>query len=284
MTDLKTWLRAQIAAVDSIRTTGISRAGYLIAQTWSGALIHVHILETLPKTRAIKRIISENSRVGIGTLFLLNSAAVPADGTTVTPDEALIALHALLRDKIYTYRIDDDDQPRIGQVHLRAFNNRGQEREVWYGPDIPIRNLPSFRVWVTHPHPVRGDWLMATFGSEAFWKQPDYTAGRDAFRREQRRASSDGTQHYTWSQAGWNEGGANGYRTQAPPPPETELDRSYKQLGLTRAASGDDVKSAFRRIAREVHPDVSALPKDEAERRFKAVCAAYTHIKQANGW
>lgn len=285
-TELTTWLRQQIAAVDSVRSTGISRDGYIIAQTWSGVLIHIYLLDSLPKTRQIKRIVTDNSRVGIGTLFILNIAAVPPDGVTIEPDEALIVLHALFRDKVYTYRFDENGQPHIGQVHFKAFNNRGGEREVWYGPDIEVGHLPCYRIWVTQPQPVRGDWLMATFGSDAFWKQPDYTAGRDAFRRQQRRASANGgqgTEYYTWSQTAWNDGGSS-YRTQSPPPPETELDKSYKQLGLTRAAPPEEVKTAFRRLAREVHPDVSTLPKDEAERRFKAICAAYTSIKQANGW
>ncbi|MBK8022695.1 MAG: J domain-containing protein [Chloroflexi bacterium] len=55
-------------------------------------------------------------------------------------------------------------------------------------------------------------------------------------------------------------------------------------MGLTRAATGDEVKAAFRRLAREVHPDVSKLPKAEAEKRFKMLLDAYNRIKVANGW
>ncbi|MGZ8605665.1 MAG: molecular chaperone DnaJ [Actinomycetota bacterium] len=47
----------------------------------------------------------------------------------------------------------------------------------------------------------------------------------------------------------------------------------YEILGLTREASSDDVKKAYRRLAREYHPDVN--PDPAAEERFKEVTAAY---------
>ena len=48
----------------------------------------------------------------------------------------------------------------------------------------------------------------------------------------------------------------------------------YKTLGVDRSASAEDIKKAFRRIARETHPD--ANPDDaEAEARFKQAAEAY---------
>ena len=47
----------------------------------------------------------------------------------------------------------------------------------------------------------------------------------------------------------------------------------YEILGLDRAASDADIKRAFRRLARELHPDVSEAP--DAEERFREVAEAY---------
>ncbi|HSJ50016.1 MAG TPA: molecular chaperone DnaJ [Actinomycetota bacterium] len=47
----------------------------------------------------------------------------------------------------------------------------------------------------------------------------------------------------------------------------------YEILGVGRDASTDDIKKAYRRLAREYHPDVN--PDPVAEERFKEATAAY---------
>ncbi len=270
------WLADQFIAIDSVRVAKLTPESVIVIHTWSGVVIQAHFVDAPIKARAVKRIVQENTRVGVGTLFVVAAEIVPADGARVAPDEGLLALHALFKDKLYTYRLEDG-VPRIGQVHFRQFGR--EEQEVWYGPDVPVRHLPCLRVWVTAPQSIKGNWLIASFGSEAFWKQADYHAGRDAFRGQENRRTG---KYYTWSNPGWTDRGS-GYVTRAEPP-VSQLDRSYEQLGLTREADSDEVKAAFRRLAREVHPDVSNLPKDEAEARFKLLYDAYAFIKSANGW
>jgi len=51
-------------------------------------------------------------------------------------------------------------------------------------------------------------------------------------------------------------------------------DDYYEVLGVSRGASEQDVKKAFRRLARELHPDVNAHDP-EAEEKFKACAEAY---------
>src|SRR5512133_2101072 len=47
----------------------------------------------------------------------------------------------------------------------------------------------------------------------------------------------------------------------------------YEILGIERDASDDDIRKAYRRLARELHPDVNAEPR--SEERFKEVAGAY---------
>src|SRR5438309_4368364 len=47
----------------------------------------------------------------------------------------------------------------------------------------------------------------------------------------------------------------------------------YELLGVARGADEGEIKKAFRRLARELHPDVSEAP--DAEARFREVVEAY---------
>ena len=56
------------------------------------------------------------------------------------------------------------------------------------------------------------------------------------------------------------------------------IDDPYKVLGLSPDASDEDVKRAYRRLAKKYHPDLN--PGDaEAARRMQEVNAAYEQIK-----
>ncbi len=51
----------------------------------------------------------------------------------------------------------------------------------------------------------------------------------------------------------------------------------YEVMGLPRDASQEDIKKAYRRLARKYHPDVSSEP--DAEARFKEIGEAYEVLK-----
>lgn len=53
----------------------------------------------------------------------------------------------------------------------------------------------------------------------------------------------------------------------------------YRILGVERGASDDDIKKAYRRLARRYHPDVSK--EADAEERFKEVSEAYEVLRDA---
>ena len=51
----------------------------------------------------------------------------------------------------------------------------------------------------------------------------------------------------------------------------------YETLGVGRDASQDEIKRAYRRLARRFHPDVSE--EADAEERFKEIGEAYEVLK-----
>jgi molecular chaperone DnaJ len=51
------------------------------------------------------------------------------------------------------------------------------------------------------------------------------------------------------------------------------LSDHYETLGLQRNASSEEIKKAYRKLARELHPDVN--PSEEAQEKFKSVTHAY---------
>ncbi len=49
----------------------------------------------------------------------------------------------------------------------------------------------------------------------------------------------------------------------------------YDVLGVSEDASKEEVKAAFKRLAKKYHPDVAEIAKKEAEEMFKKIAAAY---------
>ena len=54
----------------------------------------------------------------------------------------------------------------------------------------------------------------------------------------------------------------------------------YEVLGVPRSAASDDLKAAFRRLARQYHPDVNKAP--DAEDKFKEINEAYAVLSDSD--
>ncbi|MFM1795821.1 MAG: hypothetical protein RLZZ340_498, partial [Actinomycetota bacterium] len=54
----------------------------------------------------------------------------------------------------------------------------------------------------------------------------------------------------------------------------------YEVLGVSRDATEDQIKKAYRKLARELHPDVNDSP--DAQERFKLVTHAYEVLSNSD--
>src|SRR3569833_3594359 len=55
----------------------------------------------------------------------------------------------------------------------------------------------------------------------------------------------------------------------------------YRELGVSSDATADEIKKAYRKLAKENHPDANA-GNAQAEQKFKAVSAAYGVLSDAS--
>ncbi len=58
-------------------------------------------------------------------------------------------------------------------------------------------------------------------------------------------------------------------------------DDPYQELGVARGASDDDVRRAYRKLAKEFHPDVNPKDRAAAEVRIKTINAAFAILGDA---
>ncbi|MCU0566591.1 MAG: J domain-containing protein [Oculatellaceae cyanobacterium Prado106] len=82
----------------------------------------------------------------------------------------------------------------------------------------------------------------------------------------------------------WQTGWQTGHQQSTRPNPDPNLESSrsslpgcYAILGLNQGASLADIKTAYRKLARQYHPDLNPGVQD-AEDRFKEIQSAYTTL------
>ena len=56
----------------------------------------------------------------------------------------------------------------------------------------------------------------------------------------------------------------------------------YEVLGVSKSATGDEIKKAYRRLAMKFHPDRNKDDADEAEKKFKEAKEAYEVLKDSD--
>ncbi|GAB4320728.1 MAG: hypothetical protein Kow00117_10140 [Phototrophicales bacterium] len=279
---LKEWIKAQLDKTISVQTTLLNTSyADLVVLCWSGVRIHIYMIGDVVSPRAIKRTLQDNTESGINTIFLVDARLIPPDGERAIIKEWLIALQKLNHDKVYAYHVKANT-PQVFEVHFEDIFG-AEEKKIWYGPQIDFNRLRSYRTYQTQ-RTLKGNWLIADFGAQAFWKNTEYRTYQQ--QKDEARRRHNQTRWESWSgYQTW--GGMNDHNErEAKPnsPIQDYLLTCYKLLEINHDANEEAVKKAYRQKAKLLHPDTSDLPKDEAHTLFQALKAAYEYIRAANGW
>lgn len=279
---IKTWLAHEFKRLVSVQTTKINGHADVIIYLWSGVKIRVHLVNQSVKMRAMKRVLQDATDIGIGSMFLVDATLLPEDGKRVELPDWLLAIHTLNAERVYCYRKGENSY-EIFQMHFESLTS-SSEYKTWHGPAVDFDKMRFFRV-STKPRLIKGDWLIADFGSSAFWKNTDYRFHRESKDRPYQRKTEwqEYSAYQTWSGTYQRQNG-NGNGATSARPMQDYLVVCYNILGIEEKTPQDEAKRAFRKLAITYHPDTSVLPAEEAEEKFRALNAAYEYVKAAKGW
>lgn len=270
------WIRATFAVVPDVSRASIdpdpsviykTHHADVVISTWMGARLYVYLIKKAPKVRELKSILRDNSRSSIGTLFLVDRDLLPIDDSHVKMQDWWDALASLNNDYFYTYFLADNEI-HITQAHFTAVSGKDDYR-VWYLPEFSVEKVTVRRREITHGN-VRGRWHLGDIAS------PDYKRRMGDERVNQRFHYRT---KYTQEIPNSNKDNLNTDALR-----NIKLKKYYKMIGVNKGASEKEIKTAFRQMAMKVHPDVSALPRQEADKRIKQLNEAYEYIKSYHGW
>ena len=250
----------------------------IVVHMWAGVIIHIHVIDEPIKVGKVRRIIESATDTGIPTMFLLDASLLPANKAHIAIDQWYVPFQSLVDDRAYAYRVENNE-PVIIPVQFRPYSRI--ELEVSYGAPLVVSQIQHSRITVRQSS-LKGFWLLADFESDPNANVPpirrtdysnyQYTGPRTSFQ----------------DMPHWEKPPAADKTSTPPPntnlPQKSRLEMAYELLGVSASASREEVKAVFRKLAFEVHPDVSTLPKPEAEARFKLLSEAYAFIKSANRW
>lgn len=228
----------------------------IIVETWMNSRLFVYIINKTPKPRLIKSVLKQNTNASIGSLFLVDTALLPADGYCGRLRGWQDDLRVMNMGAIFAFS-EAEEKLRLIQVNIDETTQRN-EFIVWHTLDFPFDAVSVRRR--DYQTNIRGSWYIGDIASSNFKRRISNERARQRFHYRNKQ-----TQSLDSSQA-------------------EPISAAYLALEIEVGAGQDAVKEAFRNLARKYHPDVSEHEKDVAEKRFKEVQSAYDRIKRRRRW
>lgn len=236
--------------------TSLNHEPDIVVETWMNSLLYVYLRGGAPKSRTIKAVLRQNSKASIGSLFLLDRSLLPEDGYCGKLQVWQDDLRSLNLGAIHAYEWREAEL-RLIQVNLDETPQRNIFT-VWHTRDFPLDAVAVRRR--DYQTNIRGSWAVGDITSPQFKRQISDERAQQRFH----------------------------YRTRGTKalelPAADQVSAAYLALEIEVGAGQEAVKEAFRKLARQYHPDVSRHETAEAERRFKEVKSAYDQIKSHRRW
>ncbi len=270
-------------------------------QLGGGKHVAIYVINRAIRVPEINELLERNTHKHLYTLFLLDGRMVPKDGTQVDPPAWMAMLHTLAHHRLYAYWCDLRNVT-IRPIHL-GWRWGEHQRGVVYGSPVNVNNLRAEMIVFTSEF-ITGRIAAADFGDDTFWKRVSpmqeseqrYSWRQWSFGGSRKRQPSEETEQ-SYGFDSWEEferhygdvGTGTDYRyyrnqtrEERKPPRRIQslMMRHYNLLGLTKEATLNDARLAYRKLARENHPDLHPTEKEKYTLRMAQINAAFEAIRK----
>jgi DnaJ-domain-containing protein 1 len=254
--------------------------------------VSVYYLDLLMPVQVIRDILKTNAKQDIAVLFICDKNIVPGrtHGETVwSYNESLEALQILTDGRIHVFDGESVKEWHYEPFDKGDFRNAGN-RTLHIGSTIDVAGMEIIeldhrgRALPEHNIAIR-------FTHAKFWEKPEepkhngfnqggYTGAWDEFFKQ--------NFNHAWQQQYTNDFNRRTRQQQeykVPPSPNGSGKRSdYEVLGLAHTATDAEIKSAYRRLMKENHPDKHPDNVEAATKRTQEINAAYASIRRVKGF
>lgn len=261
-----------------------------------GKRVAVYVINRAIRVPEIRERLELNTARRLHTLFIVDGRMMPAEHAEVEPPFWMAALHALAHGRIYAYWCDGRDVT-IRPVHM-DWKWGASPRTAEYGPAVDLNKLRADVSLHTSKY-MNGHYATADFGEGQFWKKHDpmdYRQYKYSWRNwsyqssRKERVDEPQEEWEPWEDFNRHYGHVGGYehfrdfggrsQQQERRGGVQVTSREYALLGLTNSASYEEVKQAYRRKARENHPDMHPHEKEKYTLRMAEINAAFEAISR----
>lgn len=277
-----------------------TESGDLLIELNTGQKIAITVINHAVRFGEVKERYERNTARSIHTLLLFDRRMLPSDQSEVEPPAWMLEIHNLTNKRLYSYWLDGREVT-IRPLHF-GWRWGTNIRSVQYGTAVDTSKLMPHRIEASVGN-VAGMYATAEFNEGTFWKkqepqgtQYNYYSWR-SWRYNDRSSSNTRDQQQQQQQDEWNawEDYYQNYdadeeveyeepRRQQQPPPRmprrTPEHTYYATLGVPMSASLDEVKQAYRRKAREFHPDLHPEHRETYNAKMADINAAFEAISK----